>query len=321
MVVCVCVCAHVQLLPAAPVLQHAQWPGSGAHRRHCVWDCAGPPGYSAPDREKSVQPEAEAALWTPRWVRCSSESIIVILAWLFFLYYYYFCVCSTQTRSWKETQRRSAVMQVPQSCTSKIKPTSRTRGKSEDCLSLYCHYLLLSMVSTLVFCHQALEIRVREEQRMMDKKIVAEIDQKVIDQQNTLEKAGVPGFYITTNPQVGLRTCSLSTAKVHSKIMNTIAGSSLCDGDECPADGDVCPQWPSTTVRFRSWRCRWTCLNWSSSFSRRSPNLESFEVDDKPNLIEPIGADDVHSHSNCCETDCASVTVWHCCLSKATSWA
>lgn len=36
----------------------------------------------------------------------------------------------------------------------------------------------------------------------MDKKIVAEMDQKVIDQQNTLEKAGVPGFYITTNPQV-----------------------------------------------------------------------------------------------------------------------
>ncbi|XP_029916592.1 protein DGCR6 [Myripristis murdjan] len=48
---------------------------------------------------------------------------------------------------------------------------------------------------------EALEIRVRDEQRMMDKKIVAEMDQKVIDQQNTLEKAGVPGFYITTNPQ------------------------------------------------------------------------------------------------------------------------
>ncbi|TNM90238.1 protein DGCR6 [Takifugu rubripes] len=48
---------------------------------------------------------------------------------------------------------------------------------------------------------EALEIRVKEEQRMMDKKIVAEMDQKVIDQQNTLEKAGVPGFYITTNPQ------------------------------------------------------------------------------------------------------------------------
>lgn len=56
--------------------------------------------------------------------------------------------------------------------------------------------------NSCVSSFQALEIRVREEQRMMDKKIVAEMDQKVIDQQNTLEKAGVPGFYITTNPQV-----------------------------------------------------------------------------------------------------------------------
>ncbi|XP_012671252.1 protein DGCR6 [Clupea harengus] len=48
---------------------------------------------------------------------------------------------------------------------------------------------------------EALEQRVREEQRMMDEKIIAEIDQKVLDQQNTLEKAGVPGFYITNNPQ------------------------------------------------------------------------------------------------------------------------
>uniref|UniRef100_A0A3B3C2Q6 Solute carrier family 7 member 4 n=1 Tax=Oryzias melastigma TaxID=30732 RepID=A0A3B3C2Q6_ORYME len=46
-----------------------------------------------------------------------------------------------------------------------------------------------------------LEVRITEEQQMMDKKIVAEIDQKVLDQQNTLEKAGVPGFYVTTNPQ------------------------------------------------------------------------------------------------------------------------
>ncbi|KAM9810694.1 protein DGCR6 [Neosynchiropus ocellatus] len=48
---------------------------------------------------------------------------------------------------------------------------------------------------------EALEMRVREEQSMMDKKIVVEIDQKVADQQTTLEKAGVPGFYTTTNPQ------------------------------------------------------------------------------------------------------------------------
>ena len=47
----------------------------------------------------------------------------------------------------------------------------------------------------------------REEQRMMDEKIIAEIDQKVLDQQNTLEKAGVPGFYITNNPQVCPPVC------------------------------------------------------------------------------------------------------------------
>lgn len=55
-----------------------------------------------------------------------------------------------------------------------------------------------------------MEIRVREEQRMMDKKIVSEIDQKVIDQQNTLQKAGVPGFYITTNPQVNVQVQALN---------------------------------------------------------------------------------------------------------------
>ncbi|XP_036433926.1 protein DGCR6 [Colossoma macropomum] len=48
---------------------------------------------------------------------------------------------------------------------------------------------------------EALEQRIKDEQRMMDEKIIAEMDQKVLDQQNTLEKAGVPGFYITTNPQ------------------------------------------------------------------------------------------------------------------------
>lgn len=48
---------------------------------------------------------------------------------------------------------------------------------------------------------EALEQRVKHEQRMMDKKIVAEMDQKVLDQQTTLEKAGVPGFYITRVPQ------------------------------------------------------------------------------------------------------------------------
>lgn len=36
----------------------------------------------------------------------------------------------------------------------------------------------------------------------MDQKIVLELDRKVADQQSTLEKAGVAGFYVTTNPQV-----------------------------------------------------------------------------------------------------------------------
>ncbi|KAE8634406.1 hypothetical protein XENTR_v10002295 [Xenopus tropicalis] len=49
---------------------------------------------------------------------------------------------------------------------------------------------------------ESLEQRIKEEQRMMDEKIVLELDQKVIDQQTTLEKAGVSGFYITKNPQV-----------------------------------------------------------------------------------------------------------------------
>ena len=32
-----------------------------------------------------------------------------------------------------------------------------------------------------------------------DMKIILELDQKVMDQQSTLEKAGVPGFFVTNN--------------------------------------------------------------------------------------------------------------------------
>ncbi|XP_054629916.1 protein DGCR6 isoform X2 [Dunckerocampus dactyliophorus] len=74
------------------------------------------------------------------------------------------------------------------------------RKHKDALLSCKSHNLAL-LKSTQQAELEALEIRVREEQIMMDKKIVVEIDQKVIDQQNTLEKAGVPGFYITTNPQ------------------------------------------------------------------------------------------------------------------------
>lgn len=31
--------------------------------------------------------------------------------------------------------------------------------------------------------------------------LILQLDQMVSEQQNTLEKAGVPGFYVSTNPQ------------------------------------------------------------------------------------------------------------------------
>uniref|UniRef100_A0A3P8WS55 DiGeorge syndrome critical region gene 6 n=1 Tax=Cynoglossus semilaevis TaxID=244447 RepID=A0A3P8WS55_CYNSE len=73
--------------------------------------------------------------------------------------------------------------------------------KHKDALQMCRSHNLGLLKSTHQTELETLELRVREEQKMMDKKIVAEMDQKVIDQQNTLEKAGVPGFYITTNPQ------------------------------------------------------------------------------------------------------------------------
>lgn len=79
----------------------------------------------------------------------------------------------------------------------------RTRQEEVRCFTFF-------LVDSYLF--QAVEQRIREEQRMMDEKIVLELDQKVIDQQSTLEKAGVSGFYITTNPQVRVRqgVCDLA---------------------------------------------------------------------------------------------------------------
>jgi hypothetical protein len=42
--------------------------------------------------------------------------------------------------------------------------------------------------------------RQAEEIKQFDIGLVLQIDQKVMDQQGTLEKAGVPGFYVTNNP-------------------------------------------------------------------------------------------------------------------------
>ncbi|KAL0101789.1 hypothetical protein PUN28_019139 [Cardiocondyla obscurior] len=50
----------------------------------------------------------------------------------------------------------------------------------------------------------------KEDLKEMDMKLVMQLDQKVTDQQSILEKAGVPGFYVTNNPteiQVQMRLC------------------------------------------------------------------------------------------------------------------
>ncbi|KAG1927437.1 protein DGCR6 [Pimephales promelas] len=73
--------------------------------------------------------------------------------------------------------------------------------------------------------NEALDQRVKEEQRMMDEKIVAEMDQKVLDQQNTLEKAGVSGFYITTNPQEVMMQMNLLELVLKLQQKETVSGS------------------------------------------------------------------------------------------------
>ena len=47
------------------------------------------------------------------------------------------------------------------------------------------------------------DLKRRQEQEliMFDRKIVLDLDQKLLDQQQTLETAGVPGFYTTSNPE------------------------------------------------------------------------------------------------------------------------
>lgn len=56
----------------------------------------------------------------------------------------------------------------------------------------------------------ALQEKHKGELKQTDMKLVLQLDQKVSDQQSTLEKAGVPGFYVTSNPmeiQVQMRLC------------------------------------------------------------------------------------------------------------------
>ena len=48
---------------------------------------------------------------------------------------------------------------------------------------------------------EALLSKQKEELRNADVNLILQLDQMVSEQQSTLEKAGVPGFYVVTNPQ------------------------------------------------------------------------------------------------------------------------
>jgi len=46
-----------------------------------------------------------------------------------------------------------------------------------------------------------MDARHKEELKQYDMRLVTQLDQKVSDQQVTLERAGVPGFFVTNNPK------------------------------------------------------------------------------------------------------------------------
>ena len=47
------------------------------------------------------------------------------------------------------------------------------------------------------------------ELRKMDEKLLQELDEKVADQQATMQSAGMPAFYVTKDPKVGSRVIRL----------------------------------------------------------------------------------------------------------------
>uniref|UniRef100_A0A8D2B502 Protein DGCR6 n=1 Tax=Sciurus vulgaris TaxID=55149 RepID=A0A8D2B502_SCIVU len=81
---------------------------------------------------------------------------------------------------------------------------------------------------------EAVEHRIREEQRAMDRKIVLELDRKVADQQSTLEKAGVAGFYVTTNPQE--LTLQMNLLELIRKLQQRGCGGQVNPG--CSQEGE-----------------------------------------------------------------------------------
>ncbi|RLU19521.1 hypothetical protein DMN91_008078 [Ooceraea biroi] len=86
----------------------------------------------------------------------------------------------------------------------RLQLVNQQKIESEEALSSATKDDELSAMKT------SLEKKHKEELKEMDMNIILQLDQKVADQQGILEKAGVPGFYVTNNPleiQVQMRLC------------------------------------------------------------------------------------------------------------------
>merc|ERR1711860_476634 len=59
---------------------------------------------------------------------------------------------------------------------------------------------ILKATSDLDAEKSAMKAKQDEELRLFDTSVIQQLDQKVMDQQQTLERAGVPGFCVTNNP-------------------------------------------------------------------------------------------------------------------------
>ncbi|XP_035686331.1 protein DGCR6-like isoform X1 [Branchiostoma floridae] len=62
-------------------------------------------------------------------------------------------------------------------------------------------HLLRSVETTNRREKEELEELLKEEMSQVDKELILEMDQVVLEQQNTLSKGGIPGFTITTDPE------------------------------------------------------------------------------------------------------------------------
>nr|CAG4635800.1 EOG090X0GJG [Artemia franciscana] len=75
------------------------------------------------------------------------------------------------------------------------------KNAMEETNSLHHPQLIQSVITSQEMEREAVAIKHREELKQHDMRLILQLDQKVSEQQTALEKAGVPGFYASTNPQ------------------------------------------------------------------------------------------------------------------------